>query len=333
MRVVDVKLNLDADVRGSTVSAIAPPARAADLAAHAIALRAPDPTALPYRLIGGAPEAHHNGRNGNNGYDSTPSAVVVSCPHAGRQYPEDLLAASTSGLAALRDLEDFAVDQLLGGLHGSSIGGISNTIARAYLDVNRPEDALDQTMFYEPVSNVKPSRKVLAGYGLLPRLTGARTPIHKHLLPASEVSRRLALVYWPYHKQLRHLLDQATKNHGRYMLLDCHSMPALDHHNKKLPDIILGNCHGRTLDPQTSKHIDNLIRDNGFSLAWNTPYSGGFITSHYGTAASLGQSLQIEINRALYMSGADQLDETGTQRVTTLLASIATQLDSVITSW
>jgi len=110
-------------------------------------------------------------------------------------------------------------------------------------------------------------------------------------------------------------------------------MPALDHHNKKLPDIILGNCHGRTLDPQTSKHIDNLIRDNGFSLAWNTPYSGGFITSHYGTAASLGQSLQIEINRALYMSGADQLDETGTQRVTTLLASIATQLDSVITSW
>ena len=260
---------------------------------------------------------------------SAKSAVVVSCPHAGRYYPETLVTAGSVGIEALRDLEDFAVDRLLDGLSCTNIAGISSNIARAYLDVNRPEDALDPAMFDEPVSAAKQSRKVMAGYGLLPRLTGARSLIHDHLLPADEIQQRIALAYRPYHSQLKQLLDNARQQHQRYLLVDCHSMPDVDHQNKRLPDVVLGDCHGRTLAPEIGKALDDYIRALGFSLGWNNPYSGGFITGHYGSATSSGQSLQIEINRALYMRNPHQLDKEGAARVTALLTDILTFLDAL----
>ena len=261
---------------------------------------------------------------------SAKSAVVVSCPHAGRYYPETLVTAGSVGIEALRDLEDFAVDRLLNGLSCSNIAGISSNIARAYLDVNRPEDALDPAMFDEPVSAAKQSRKVMAGYGLLPRLTGARSLIHDHLLPADEIQQRIALAYRPYHSQLKQLLDNARQQHQRYLLVDCHSMPDVDHQNKRLPDVVLGDCHGRTLAPDIGKALDDHIRALGFSLGWNNPYSGGFITGHYGASKGSGQSLQIEINRALYMRHPHKLDKNGAARVTALLTAILTFLDTLI---
>ena len=155
----------------------------------------------PFRLLGAAANPEANAR----------SAVIVSCPHAGRYYPEDLVAAGSIGIEALRDLEDFAVDALLDDLRHTNIGGICSQIARAYIDVNRPEDALDQNMFDEPVTAAKQSRKVLAGYGLLPRVTSARTTIHDRLLSADAANQRIEFAYRPYHDKLQELLGNAKK--------------------------------------------------------------------------------------------------------------------------
>ena len=46
----------------------------------------------------------------------------------------------------------------------------------------------------------------------------------------------------------------------------------------------------------------------GYGVALNTPYSGGFVTAHYGRPADNVHALQIEINRDLYM------DETQIRR-------------------
>jgi len=290
-----------------------------DLDAYRTSLTALD-MPPPFRLLGAASHSPAQSQ----------SAIVVSCPHAGRYYPDELVAAGSVGLMALRDLEDFAVDHLLSGIAHTQIGGISNMIARAYLDVNRPEDALDQAMFHDHVQPAKQSRKVLAGYGLLPRLTGARIPIHDELLSVEDASRRIHLAYRPYHGQLQQLLEQARQTHGHYLLIDCHSMPAVDNYNRKLADVVLGNCHGRTLAPHIGKQLEDFIRSYGYSVAWNTPYSGGFITSHYGSATSHGQSLQIEINRALYMDDPYQLKEDGAADITRLMASILTFLDKLM---
>ena len=203
----------------------------------------------PFRLIGAAVKSSAN----------VCSPVVVSCPHAGRFYPEDLITAGSVGVEALRDLEDFAVDTLLDELCDTNIGGICNQIARAYIDVNRPEDALDQNMFNEPISAAKRSRKVLAGYGLLPRVTSARSPIHDTLLSADAANQRIQFAYRPYHNKLQELLGNAIQSCGHYLLVDCHSMPATDQYNRRLPDIVLGDCNGRTLEPDIGKQIDSFI--------------------------------------------------------------------------
>ena len=318
MRVID----LDSSCEGNRAEADNRPASVAyaddDLNARTSSFTHDDQPAS-FRLLGAAAIPGQSAK----------SAVVVSCPHAGRYYPETLVTAGSVGIEALRDLEDFAVDRLLDGMSCPSIAGISSNIARAYLDVNRPEDALDPAMFDEPVTAAKQSRKVIAGYGLLPRLTGARSLIHDNLLPAEEIQQRIALAYRPYHSRLRQLLDNALQQQKRYLLVDCHSMPDVDHQNKRLPDIVLGDCHGRTLSPEIGKALDDHIRALGFSLGWNNPYSGGFITGHYGASTSRGQSLQIEINRALYMRHPHQLDKDGAARVTALLTAILTFLDEL----
>ena len=276
----------------------------------------------PFRLIGAAA----------NSTAGVCSPIIVSCPHAGRFYPEDLITAGSVGIEALRDLEDFAVDILLDDLCDTNIGGICNQIARAYIDVNRPEDALDQNMFDEPVSAAKRSRKVLAGYGLLPRVTSARTPIHDALLPADAANKRIQFAYRPYHDKLQELLGNAIQSCGHYLLIDCHSMPATDQYNRHLPDIVLGDCNGRTLEPDIGKQIDNFIRSKNFTIGWNAPYSGGYITSHYGKATRPGQSLQVEINRSLYMHRPQQIDADGAARVSALLASLLGFLDTTVKS-
>ena len=276
----------------------------------------------PFRLLGSAANPESSAR----------SAVIVSCPHAGRYYPEDLIAAGSIGIEALRDLEDFAVDALLYDLRHTIIGGICSQIARAYIDVNRPEDALDENMFDEPVTAAKQSRKVQAGYGLLPRVTSARTPIHDRLLPADAANQRIEYAYRPYHDKLQELLGNAKQSHGHYLLVDCHSMPATDHYNRHLPDIVIGDCHGRTLAPYIGKQIDDFIRSKDFTIGWNAPYSGGYITSHYGKATSPDQSLQIEINRSLYMSRPHQIDADGAARVSALITSLLGFLDKTLKS-
>ena len=107
-------------------------------------------------------------------------------------------------------------------------------------------------------------------------------------------------------------------------------MPATDQYNRRLPDIVLGDCHGRTLEPNIGKQIDNFIRSKNFTIEWNVPYSGGYITSHYGNATLPGQSLQVEINRSLYMHCPQKIDPDGAARVSELLSSLLGFLDTTI---
>ena len=257
--------------------------------------------------------------------------MVLSCPHAGRIYPAEFIAASIANIADLRGLEDFGVDQLIGGALSHGIPCVTNKITRAYIDVNRPVDALDHLMLSSPPAsdNIKPSRHVRAGYGLLPRLTAAREIIHRQLLPHDEVESRIALVHQPYHSAVQAALSNAHRKFGRAILIDCHSMPSHDQQNLPLADIILGDLHHTTFDQKIGKMLTRIIEKTGFSVAWNSPYAGGYITKNYGRANSNQQSIQIEINRRLYMSGRYGLNEEGVKRVSSLITKLCAALSDL----
>ena len=260
-----------------------------------------------------------------------PNSVILSCPHAGRIYPAEFIAASIADITDLRGLEDFGVDQLISGALNHGIPCVTNKVTRAYIDVNRPVDALDHLMLSSPPAsnNVKPSRHVRAGYGLLPRLTAAREVIHRQLLPHDEVESRIALVHQPYHSAVQAALSNAYSKFGRAILIDCHSMPSHDQQNRPLADIILGDLHHSTLDQKIGKMLTRLIENTGFSVAWNSPYAGGYITKNYGRANSNQQSIQIEINRHLYMNRKFELNEEGVVRVSSLIKNICAALSDI----
>ena len=236
--------------------------------------------------------------------------VVASCPHAGRDYPEPMLDLARCSIDDLRGLEDFGVNYLLPDFTDRGIACVTSNLARAYLDVNRPVDALDAEMFTPPPSSAQtfaptfapPSRHVQAGYGIMPRLTAGRQPIYKTRLPFAAIDQRIAALHTPYHQMLQDQLDACVSAHRRALLIDFHSMPRRDRSRKTLPDIILGNCFGTTLDKPIGDAIARFFEGKGLDVAWNHPYAGGYITRNNGRIRSNRQSVQIEINRGLYMS-------------------------------
>ncbi len=69
----------------------------------------------------------------------------------------------------------------------------------------------------------------------------------------------------------------------------------------KRVDFVLGDCHGTSCAPAVVELVQTTLRDLGYHVARNRPYSGGFVTRHYGKPEDDVHGLQIEINRALYM--------------------------------
>jgi N-formylglutamate deformylase len=130
-----------------------------------------------------------------------------------------------------------------------------------------------------------------------------------------EVERRLKAYYWPYHFRLR----EAIQNPEIKILFDCHSLAPMGPSGAPDPmkwrkDIVLannGNLRGEkdpsqgeiTCPSNTLKMMKEILNDSGFSVSINQPYSGGFITTHYGhELIKRGKmSVQMEINQQLYV--------------------------------
>jgi N-formylglutamate deformylase len=74
-------------------------------------------------------------------------------------------------------------------------------------------------------------------------------------------------------------------------------------------DFVLGDRFGTSCTPALIAAFEYHLHARGFRTLRNKPYAGGFITEHYGNQAAGLHSIQIEVNRALYM------DERRYQRI------------------
>ena len=260
--------------------------------------------------------------------------VVFASPHRGSFYPPDLLAAARIGGVLLRRSEDAFVDDLFGAAPALGAPLLRALAARAYVDVNREPFELDPAMFEDalPPYAITASPRIAAGLGCIARLVANGEEIHARKLRFAEAQGRIERYYRPYHAALDGLLKATRKRFGSCLLIDCHSMPSvagpLEHDaGAARVDFVLGDRFGKACDGGLVEKIERVLRGLGYVVARNRPYSGGFVTQHYGRPAEGVQVLQIEINRALYM------DETRIERgpgfgalkgdLTTLVAHLA----------
>ncbi|NNM74305.1 N-formylglutamate amidohydrolase [Enterovirga aerilata] len=230
---------------------------------------------------------------------------VFNAPHAGSVYPASFLSGSHLDAVALRRSEDAFVDRLFAPVVRLGAPLISARFPRAYLDVNREPYELDPRMFdgkLPPYANTR-SMRVAGGLGTIPRIVADGHDIYRGRLPVAEALRRIELLYKPYHRLLRTRLARTVELFGQVVLIDCHSMPSTSLNREDLvrADVVLGDRYGTSCAGLLTDLVDAALRERGYAVVRNKPYAGGFITEHYGAPALGRHSLQIEINRALYM--------------------------------
>lgn len=100
---------------------------------------------------------------------------------------------------------------------------------------------------------------------------------------------------------------------GMSILIDCHSMPGNVHlpGSGHRPDFIIGDRYGTSAAAELSRVAVELLEQLGYAVARNKPYAGGFITEHYGRPTRGLHTLQIEINRSLYVDEATLIKKPG----------------------
>jgi N-formylglutamate deformylase len=249
--------------------------------------------------------------------------LLLTSPHSGRHYPPALLAASRLALVQLRRAEDAFVDALLDGIAGVPVLAASH--ARSWLDLNRRPDELDPAMFDGPLAvPVAATERVAAGLGVIPRLAGHGLDIYARALPATEAAARLASLHAPWHDQVGSILAAARVQHGAALLIDCHSMPSPT--GARPPQIVLGDCHGRSADPAIMQAIEDHFRSAGWRVTRNAPYAGGHTTRHHGQPGTGIHAVQIEIDRALYLDGHKLVLHAGATKVRSVMTALVQRL-------
>jgi N-formylglutamate amidohydrolase len=191
------------------------------------------------------------------------------------------------------------------------------------VDANREPFELDPAMFEGELPAYANTRspRVAAGLGTIARVVANGADIYRGKLDFAEVLDRIRGHYWPYHKSLNELVERTKASFGTCILIDCHSMPSVggpsvggpsvggpsvgglgdrDAGAKRI-DFVLGDCHGTSCAPAVVETVQAALRKLGYHVARNRPYSGGFVTRHYGQPEDGVHSLQIEVNRFLYM--------------------------------
>lgn len=246
---------------------------------------------------------------------NAPLPVIVDSPHSGQIYPSDF--DYNCDLALLRKIEDSYVDELFSNTHEHNAYFLRALFPRSYIDVNRACDDIDNLLldglWPDDISPIAPTVRSHSGIGLIPRLIKAGVPIYNRKLGADEIMNRVKVYYEPYHDTLCTALDAAYYNHGKLWHINCHSMPSSSAYSKhkttlsnKQSDIVLGNCDGATCSPEFTNMLKDYWKGLGYHVTVNDPFKGVELVSRYSAPTRERHSIQIEINRALYMN-----EETG----------------------
>ena len=213
---------------------------------------------------------------------------------------------------------------------------------RAYLDLNREPYELDPRMFDGrlPVFANTRSVRVAGGLGTVARVVGKSQEIYGERLKVDEALARIDKLYKPYHRVLRSMLERAQQLFGLAVLIDCHSMPSISSvplpdpmsDRKIKADFVLGDRYGTSCETALVDTVEYELRRLGYTVMRNKPYAGGFITEHYGDPANQFHSLQIEVNRGLYMDERTMDKAPRFAQIADDLCRVADQLADLLAS-
>lgn len=233
------------------------------------------------------------------------SPVILSVPHAGRDYPPELLAHARVRPEVLRRLEDRWADLLVQPLIERGFTVLVSRSARALIDLNRHEREIDPAMVSGIPSgqSLQTSVKLRGGLGLLPRRLPGQPDLWRGPFTWADVSDRIETIHRPYHAAVTQLMRAARRAHGHAILIDLHSMPPLPPAAPGVaaPALVLGDRFGRSASGRLMQLAADLAQAHGFGSAQNHPYAGDHMIDRHGRPDRDMHAIQIEIDRSYYL--------------------------------
>jgi len=97
-------------------------------------------------------------------------------------------------------------------------------------------------------------------------------------------------------------------------------------------EIVIGDRHGTSAASWLSAEAARIARAAGFTVALNDPYAGGAIISRHGRPSAGIHAIQLEIDRATYLSGDGRTPGFGLDRIAGFLEVLAVGLGEALLS-
>ncbi len=263
-----------------------------------------------------------------HGIASPSVPVLVSVPHAGRDYPDDVFAALRLPPASLVRLEDRYADLLARSVLADKVPTIIAHRARAWIDLNRDERDIDIEMVngLNKADYPAPGAKQRGGLGLIPRRLSGEGDIWQRRLSSQDVETRITSFHRPYHATIARTLAKMREKFGIAILLDLHSMPPIQSASGPAPRFVIGDRFGRSASSRFAELLMAQIKIRGFPVALNHPYSGDHMLRHHGKLDRNIHALQLEVDRSLYLDSGLREPGPGVAAVSRLISNLVAVL-------
>ena len=261
--------------------------------------------------------------------------LVLDSPHSGHDFPGDFGAVVSE--AELREGEDSHIDELYAG--GPELGAplLAALWPRTYLDPNRHAGDIDLDLIDGTwAGEYRPSGKAKVGKALIWRTLEDGRPIYARKLSPGTVKKRIEEFHFPYHQKIQSLLGETHARFGRVYHINCHSMRSVagkqgeDGEGNVRADFVLGDRDGTSCDPAFTEFVRAALAGMGYGVKVNDPYKGVELVRAYSNPKAGRHSLQIEINKRLYMNEATLEKTAGFAQLQKNISSLLTEIKKFI---
>jgi len=234
--------------------------------------------------------------------------IVLDSPHSWREPPADF--QTVAPLDRLLTACDAFVDELYADV--AELGGalMWARFPRYCIDVNRARDDIDPALLDGPWPGaINPTGRSRRGMGLIRRSATPGVPMYAAPLPVAEVLARIDRYYDPYMAALAGLIQERHQRFGQLWHINCHSMKSRANAmntdaGQARPDFVVSDLLGTTAEPEFTNWAAETLTGFGYNVSINHPYRGAEIIRRAGDPSNRRHSIQIEVNRGLYMDEA-----------------------------
>jgi N-formylglutamate amidohydrolase len=231
--------------------------------------------------------------------------VLVDVSRSGREYPKEY--RSPLPFTTVHDNVSMYVEDLWAGAATAGATLLYCCFPNTWVDVNRGESDMDPAVVEGKwPRELKPTARTLEGLGLIKTRSRFGEPFQERRLTVAEIEERLDLYYRPYHAELKRIVEALHGRFGVLRQISCHCMSAVGaptHPDAGKPraDFCVSDLKGRTASREAMELVVESLRAYGYSVSVNDPYVGNELIGRHGDPARGVDSIQIEINKKLFM--------------------------------